>query len=152
MSYVYFIQADEDGPIKIGTTSDDPQRRLRQLQTGNASKLRLLGAIRGTSVEEKKFHASLSEWQRQGEWFEAHPAVLATIQEAILMAEQNIGEPCGLHCSFCFGSQDDVGILIQGPAANICGECVAVCVERIKIRSSEPKLAESLREGDGGAT
>jgi len=45
-SYVYFVQAGEGGPIKIGVTRDIGGR-LRTLQTGNPYRLRLLALIHG---------------------------------------------------------------------------------------------------------
>lgn len=128
--YVYFIQADENGPIKIGFTADDPKRRLSQLQTGNASALKLLGAIKGTAVQERQFHTALSEWRLQGEWFEPHPTVLATVQNALSAEEQQHAVPC-LHCSFCLRCQDDVSVLVAGPAGNICDECVEISAETV---------------------
>ena len=135
---VYFIQADESGPIKIGFTADDPLRRLNQLQTGNASTLKLLGSIKGTAVEEKELHAELSEWRLQGEWFEPHPTVLGTIQNAL--ARSATTKQC-LHCSFCFRCEHDgPEIMMRGPAeANICEACIAICVQVVEdYRSVHP--------------
>ncbi len=138
-SFVYFIQADENGPIKIGYTADDPKKRLGQLQTGNASALKLLGAIKGTSSRERELHAALAEWRMQGEWFQSHPTVLATIQAALSAAdpqEDTCRTHC-LHCSFCLACQDDVAHLIAGRAGNICCDCVQTCVEVLAEKASQ---------------
>ncbi len=121
--FVYFIQADENGPIKIGFTSDDPLRRLNQLQTGNASALRLVGAIRAARALERELHIALAEWRMQGEWFQPHPTVVETIQKAMAEAEQT------LYCSFCGLSQHETHLLIAGPVhyTNICDSCVDLC-------------------------
>ena len=146
--YVYFIQADENGPIKIGFTTDDPKRRLSQLQTGNASSLKLLGAIKGTSARERQFHVTLSEWRLQGEWFQSHPTVLAAVHDALSSSEEPPHETGGgcLHCSFCFKCQHELEIiLIAGPAANICEECLIWASEAarktpIDMPMNEPKI------------
>ena len=125
--YVYFIQADENGPIKIGFTSDDPQKRLSQLQTGNASALKLIGAIKATSAREKQFHSAFAEWRLQGEWFKPHPAVLSGIQDALASIADS-ADCAGLHCSFCGICQRDTLVLIAGPDdIYICSQCVALC-------------------------
>lgn len=136
--FVYFIQADENGPIKIGFTADDPQRRLNQLQTGNASALKLLGAINGTTARERQFHADLSEWRLQGEWFESHPTVLAAIQEALSSSAETVHETCnGLRCSFCFRCQHELEVtLVAGPAANICEDCLAWASEAVAAQKA----------------
>lgn len=130
--WVYFIQADENGPIKIGFTSGKPERRLNQLQTAHPSALKLLGAISGTSQREKQFHTELAQWRLQGEWFESHPKVLGTIADA-LAAEETKPEQhpinCGgFHCSFCDACQHDSIVLIAGPGdIFICDQCIGLC-------------------------
>lgn len=45
MGYVYlFLEVDKSGneAFKIGITKNDPEKRIKQLQTGNSSKLSLL--------------------------------------------------------------------------------------------------------------
>ena len=81
--YIYFIQADENGPIKIGTTQSNPLRRMANLQTGCPSVVRLLGAIEGTPAQERQIHAVLSQFRTHGEWFIPHPIVLAAVELAI---------------------------------------------------------------------
>lgn len=73
---IYFIQAGEDGPIKIGRTSSVPQR-MANLQVGNPSPLRLLGCI----PEEHEWHARFYGFNVSGEWFEPRPSLLRFIGE-----------------------------------------------------------------------
>jgi hypothetical protein len=81
-SYVYFIQAGVDGPIKIGTTLN-PTRRMHALQTASAVKLRYIGEILGDRLVEERLHAQLRVDRIQGgEWFHPTPAVLAVCAEA----------------------------------------------------------------------
>lgn len=127
--FVYFIQADQGGPIKIGFTSDDPQKRLSQLQTGNAARLRLLGSIKGDIAREKDFHDSLAEWRLQGEWFEAHPKVLSSIADALVVSSAEHPPVCGgPFCSFCGICKHETSVLIAGDReAYICAECSGKC-------------------------
>ena len=67
--HLYFIQSDVTGMIKIGR-SKDPQRRLKQLQTGNANKLKIIACFNGLGWREKLLHESLKDWSKEGEWFE----------------------------------------------------------------------------------
>jgi hypothetical protein len=142
--FVYFIQADDDGPIKIGFTASDPAARLNQLQTGNPSVLKLIGAIHGTTARERELHAALAEWRLQGEWFKPHPTVMETIREAL---QEMSGPPVceGPHCSFCGICKHDTAILIAGnDGAHICTACVCTCA---KIAAENlMKIAADLSE------
>jgi hypothetical protein len=67
--HLYFIQSDITGMIKIGR-SKDPVKRLKQLQTGNANKLKLIASFKGLGWREKIIHEELSRWSKKGEWFD----------------------------------------------------------------------------------
>ncbi len=73
MPCVYLIAESWDGPAKIGV-ADDPQKRLRELKTGNARPLALLcyreyeDRLTAECVEWL-FHDYLSEKKISGEWF-----------------------------------------------------------------------------------
>lgn len=147
--WVYFIQADEGGPIKIGFTADDPKRRLSQLQTGNASTLKLLGSIKGTAARERQFHAELSEFRLQGEWFKSDPTVLAAVQNALTADDEPI-VCCGVRCSFCGVCQHNTGILVAADrdGAHICEQCVGRCAKMAAeyflsiAAAAQPPIAE----------
>ena len=66
--YLYFIQSNKTGMIKIGR-SIDPQKRLKQLQTGNAEMLKLIASFKNMGWREKLIHESLKKWSEEGEWF-----------------------------------------------------------------------------------
>ena len=66
--WVYFIQDSHTGYIKIGW-ADDPYRRLKNLQTGCAGKLILLGAFEGTVQDEHQHHKLMNNNHVRGEWF-----------------------------------------------------------------------------------
>ena len=65
---LYIIQSDVTGMIKIGR-SKDPQKRLKQLQTGKPKKLKLIAEFRGQGWKEKILHEELRKFRLEGEWF-----------------------------------------------------------------------------------
>jgi len=67
-SFVYFIQANESGRIKIGY-SNKPQRRLKRLQTGCPEKLDLILCVEGIRQDESNLHLLFTNDKIQGEWF-----------------------------------------------------------------------------------
>ena len=79
--FIYFIQAGAAGPVKIGI-SDNPERRLQQLQGAHHEELRLLSSVEGTVWAERRIHALLEEHRLRGEWFAPDPIVLATVDRA----------------------------------------------------------------------
>ena len=66
--FVYFIEAMANRHIKIGW-ANDPNRRLREFQTGSPTKYALLGTIPGSRALERKLHRDFHEFHAQGEWF-----------------------------------------------------------------------------------
>jgi len=71
---VYFVQAGIDGPIKIGW-SQDVSRRISELQTANAMRLRLLGTVPGTLEDEAAMHARFARFRIEAEWFQNVPEI-----------------------------------------------------------------------------
>ncbi len=70
---IYAIERESE--IKIGI-SKDPSKRIRGLQTGNASRLSLIWEVDVTSRVkakniETRIHREFSEWALNGEWFES---------------------------------------------------------------------------------
>jgi hypothetical protein len=80
--WVYFIRCEETKKIKIGK-AEDPSWRLRQLQTGNASKLVLLGAIAGSLEVEKQIHEKFAHLRFQGEWFTPDSQLIEWIDDTL---------------------------------------------------------------------
>lgn len=87
-SYIYFIQAQGDGPIKIGVTGDNPRKRMVKIQSDCPWPVKLLGAIEGTVSQEKQIHLVLARYRTQGEWFEPTPIVLEAISTALECGRQ----------------------------------------------------------------
>ena len=71
MDHLYVVQSDVSGAIKIGR-SKNPEKRLKQLQTGSPYKLRLLASVRNKGLLEKSLHESLRPFKQacKGEWFD----------------------------------------------------------------------------------
>lgn len=71
--YVYIIASNSNGPVKIGH-SKDPQKRLKQLQTGHSDKLSLyhmeeFDGLEKAKLFEKIIHKNINYQNRSGEWF-----------------------------------------------------------------------------------
>jgi len=66
--YVYFIQENLLGRVKVGFTANYPVR-MKALQTGSADKLNLLVIIPAGRDVEAQFHKQVSADRIRGEWF-----------------------------------------------------------------------------------
>jgi len=71
MKQVYLIQSLEDSYYKIGV-SKHPKKRLKQLQTGNSSELKLVESYPSEFAHqiEKTLQRRYSHLRREGEWFD----------------------------------------------------------------------------------
>ncbi len=72
-TFVYVIAPGPDGPCKIGF-SMQPEKRLRELQTGHPQKLTLyhvqeFGDASRASLMERIIHKTISYKRASGEWF-----------------------------------------------------------------------------------
>ena len=65
---LYLIQSSNTGMIKIGR-SKTPSKRLKQLQTGNPNKLKLVASFKDQGWMEKNLHERLKDYRQEGEWF-----------------------------------------------------------------------------------
>lgn len=86
-SYIYIIGSDHP-PYKVGI-SKDPERRLRNLQTGHPQKLRI-HCLRETNGERTKLlegaiHHHLRMHRTNGEWFDLdYETILLEVEYAIM--------------------------------------------------------------------
>ena len=67
--FVYLMQSELTGLLKIGISKDPIQRR-RNLETAQGGKIELLKIIAGGKNIEKKLHEKFSTYRKDGEWFE----------------------------------------------------------------------------------
>lgn len=70
MGSIYFITCLDTGRVKIGYTSGSPEKRLKALQTGSPTILRMLAMYPGTVVEERILHERFGDCRLHGEWFQ----------------------------------------------------------------------------------
>lgn len=75
---VYFITDKKN--IKIGY-SKNPNKRIKQLNTGNAKKLILIGYVNGDKNKEKELHCQFSQDRLNGEWFSPSNEILDFIND-----------------------------------------------------------------------
>lgn len=72
--YIYVIKCmNIEAQVKIGV-SKHPEKRLKDLQTSNPYKLKLIGKHKAQSEKaayaiEKKTHKVFKKYRRSGEWF-----------------------------------------------------------------------------------
>lgn len=80
---IYFIQEGEDGPVKIGYSKENCERRLSSLQTGNPRQL-TLAAVRtgahGMPAKERELHDRFAAHRIRGEWFEPCDEIMEIIE------------------------------------------------------------------------
>ena len=78
--FVYYIQEEMDGNIKIGW-SEDPIKRLQQHQTSNSRELRMLVYVKGSPDYEKEIHRKFQTSKTTGEWFKPDKRLLVHIEK-----------------------------------------------------------------------
>ncbi len=77
---IYFIQAGDSGPIKIGYTARDPATRRSELQSNCPLILTLLGYVLGDESKEAQLHEQFVRHHIHGDWFHPDSAILAVIE------------------------------------------------------------------------
>lgn len=76
---VYFLQAD-DGPIKIGWTQKNIDKRIAILEWANPQQIILLGIMEGDQMLEQSIHEQFGKDKIKGEWFTPSPHLIAYIE------------------------------------------------------------------------
>lgn len=79
-SVVYFIQGDDETPIKIGMTSNLEQR-LRQIQPSCPYKLKVLCQVYGYIREEHYLHKKFEQHRLHNEWFKPAEEILELVDK-----------------------------------------------------------------------
>ncbi len=75
--WIYFIQGDDGGPIKIGRSCRHVEARLDSLQAGYPfGLLRFVGLMRGHRSLENQLHAQFRSIRLVREWFAPAPILL----------------------------------------------------------------------------
>ncbi|MFG2629960.1 GIY-YIG nuclease family protein [Streptomyces sp. NPDC048473] len=91
---VYLIGSPESPLVKIGW-SDNPERRLRDLQTGSPVPLQLLALFEGGAVIEAALHRQLADKRRHGEWFDLGADPVAVVSPLAKVAQVKEEERAG---------------------------------------------------------
>jgi hypothetical protein len=90
--FVYFIQADDGGPIKIGWALD-PIARLKELQVGCPEPLSLLMTLADEGGLETQLHRRFATLRLRGEWFRAEQELAALLWLPGLMPRRERPQP-----------------------------------------------------------
>jgi hypothetical protein len=77
---VYFVQAENGGPIKIGKATD-VERRVADLQRTNPFTLRVLAVAEGGSTLETQLHQRFASDRKHNEWFEPSRELMRLISD-----------------------------------------------------------------------
>lgn len=72
---IYFFQAGDGGPIKIGHTCDVPLR-LKTAQCFHHEEVRMLASGIGCRKIEKALHRRFDSQRIRGEWFHPSPEIV----------------------------------------------------------------------------
>lgn len=75
--------------LKVGRTLRGT-KRWKELQTGNGSKLEVVGWIRGSHKEENAIHDSLVDQHVRGEWFHVSEEQVLAIAEVCEEDERRV--------------------------------------------------------------
>jgi len=91
MKQVYIIQNLANGAFKIGT-SIHPVKRVKQLQTGNDAKFKLIATYPSEYALkiEKSLHNLHSYCKGEGEWFNISLVEALSFEEKCKQIEENI--------------------------------------------------------------
>lgn len=87
--FVYVIQSEQGGPVKIGKAKN-PRERIATLQTASPYPLRLLHVLPGGRPLERQLHERLAPFRLRGEWFDLDPKVLELLALIADVAERAI--------------------------------------------------------------
>jgi hypothetical protein len=114
--FVYFIQAGDDGPIKIGWALD-PTARLKELQVGCPEPLRLLMTIADDGELESQLHRRFASLRLRGEWFRAEQELAGLLWLPGLMAPPTAQQPTIWGYEYLTADDTDRVRAVQDPEA-----------------------------------
>lgn len=141
---VYAIQAGDGGPVKIGVAAD-VEKRVRQLQTGQSARLRVLHVWQGDRGMERELHRRLAGHHVGGEWFAPVPALLdGSIIHGITPPKAKPASPLKLW-------REARGLTLEAAAAPL--GVTGVTFNRWELGEREPDFAAmaAIEDMTGGA-
>lgn len=86
---VYFLQAGDNGPIKIGYTSGVVTRRVQTLQQSSPEILNWIGAYISNPDEELRLHNKFKPFRYRQEWFTPDGALTDYIKSCCPFFDQS---------------------------------------------------------------
>lgn len=91
MKYIYLIQSLENSYYKIGV-SKHPNKRIKELQTGNSSGLKLVETYQSEFAHkiEKSLQNRYAHLKKEGEWFDLTIENEVTFKKECQQIEENI--------------------------------------------------------------
>jgi predicted GIY-YIG superfamily endonuclease len=91
MKYVYLIQSLEDGYYKIGV-SKHPAKRIKELQTGNSSELKLIESYQTEFAHqiERALQRRYAHLNKEGEWFDMSISNEVSFKKECQKIEENL--------------------------------------------------------------
>lgn len=89
--FVYLIHAVGTNRVKIGFSAN-PEKRLKELQTGSPFELKLLAKWPGTLDTELSGHRTFADYHCIGEWFELEVEGIVPMVEAGLHLDLPYGD------------------------------------------------------------
>jgi hypothetical protein len=90
---VYFLQQEEEGPVKIGYTGNI-MKRLETYQTYTHKRVRLLAVARGWGrIEEQALHTHFAENRLEREWFTLSAELIHLIRCLNAICQPQISPP-----------------------------------------------------------
>ena len=127
MTFVYFLQAGANGPVKIGFSRHLPER-LKALQVGGG--VGVIRVIEGGRQTEAWLHQHFADLRRIGEWFAFDPDML-TIVPPDEMPSPTASTPTTLEPAL----QAELHRIIEAAVRPInMGETVTTLLRRAAIR------------------
>lgn len=88
---LYFVQAGDNGPVKIGY-SRSPKNRIMTLGTARADRLTVLAITDGDRAAEKAAHARFAHLLQRNEWFSPSEELLAYCRSLPPALESLVGK------------------------------------------------------------
>lgn len=91
MKYIHLIQSLENSYYKIGV-SKHPKKRIKELQTGNSSELKLIEVYQSEFAHqiEKTMQRRYTHLKKEGEWFDLSIANEVSFIKECQQIEENM--------------------------------------------------------------
>jgi hypothetical protein len=136
---IYFIQAVDGGPIKIGFTDKNIKTRLSIIQVGNPRELQIIGLIDNDVYSEEVLHNQFNKYLIRGEWFEPASEILKFIEDNNSIDKESLS---AIHTKRRYGMfktdddryiQDNYGKI---PTASITSK-IGKSIQQVSLRANK---------------